>query len=236
MYRLFYTPTWFNGWDLIVEAIGLIVVLLIAAYSYKVYRISKENRYAYLALAFLLVVAGTVFKLITSGILYYGSLRAGVADVLLPLAGADLQFADLYYRGAFFLQMVCFLGAWLLLFFLSQKSRERLSKLHELSQILLFVYLIVLISLVANFKYFVFYLTSLVILALTVLNYYKNYLTTKGRNSFLVTLAFLCLMVANIFFVFVFVNNLLYVIGEGFLLLGFLVLLFAYTTIIHRSR
>ena len=43
MYRLFYTPTWFNGWDIIFEAFILIIALMIAGYSWRIYKLNKEN-------------------------------------------------------------------------------------------------------------------------------------------------------------------------------------------------
>ncbi|MDO8656133.1 MAG: hypothetical protein Q7K45_02760, partial [Nanoarchaeota archaeon] len=129
----------------------------------------------------------------------------------------------------FFLQMVPVLGALLLIFFVSQKPRDRLHKYYELSQMALFVYLILLISVVSNFKYFVFYLTSAVLLGLITLNYYKNYLNSnQNPNAFRVMSAFLIMFFANIFFIFVFLVEDFYVIAEVLLLVGFLVLLYTY--------
>ncbi len=235
MYRLFFTPEWFNGFDLVFETIGLVIALLIAFYSYKVFRFSKENKFAYFSLAFVLVALGLGFKMFTSSVLYFFPIRESVAIVLKPMLGGGLSFADLFYRAAFFLQMSTMLGAWLLIFFISQKSRERLKKYHEVSQIALFMYLILLISIVANFKYFIFYLTSAVILGMTVLNYYKNYLNSKkNKNAFRVMLSFLFILLSNIIFVFVFLYDKLYVVGEIVMLIGFLLLLATYRRIIKK--
>jgi len=153
-------------------------------------------------------------------------------SLLKPLTGTGLQFADLFYRSAFFLQMFLMLAAVLLIFFIAQKSRDRLNKLHEVSQMSLFVYLIFLISFVANFKYVVFYLTASVILGLIVVQYYKNYLNAnKNKNTFNVMLGFLFVLIGNLFFVFVYLYNQLYVFGEVFMLIGFLILLRTYRKI-----
>jgi len=229
MYQLFFTPSWFNGYDLVFEGISLIVALLIAGYSWKIYCMSHENRYGYFSLAFILIGLSLALKMFTYGVLYFGSLREVVATALSPVTGTGLEFADLFYRAAFFLQMVGLLGAWLLIFFVSQKSRERLHNFYEVSQITLFVYLILLISFVSNFNYTAFYLTCAVIMGLTVLNYYKNYLNTKrNNNAFLVMIAFLFVLLSNISFIFVFLWESMYVAGEVFLLIGFLMLLYAY--------
>jgi hypothetical protein len=235
MYRLFFTPEWFNGFDLVFETIGLIIALMIAFYSYKIFRFSKENKFVYFSLAFVLVALGLGFKMFTSSVLYFFPLRESVAIVLKPVMGGGLTLADLFYRAAFFMQMSVMLSAWLLIFFISQKSRERLKKYHEISQIALFIYLILLISIVANFRYFIFYLTSAVILGMTVLNYYKNYLNSKrNKNSFRVMLSFLFILFSNIIFIFVSFYDKLYIVGEVIMLIGFLLLLSTYRRITKK--
>ncbi len=234
MYQLFATPSWFSGWDIVFDVVGLVAALLIAAYSWRLYNVNRENRFAYFSLAFILVTIGFIMKILTSGIVYYTPIRDVAADVLRPVAGAGLRFSQLLYRGGFFLQMAPMLGAWLLIFFTSQKPRERLRKFYEVSQIALFIYLILLISVVANFKYFVYYLTAAVLLGLIVLNYYKNYLNSGNQNAFRVMLSFLFILLGHLFFVFVFLNNSLYVIGEVLMLIGFILLLYTYSHVTRR--
>ncbi len=234
MFRLFFTPEWFNGFDLLFDSIGLVVAMLIAAYSWRVYKFNKENRFAYFSLAFLLVSVSLAFKIFTSGVLYYFPVRETVAQVIGSAAGPRLKYSALFYRAGFFFQMASMLGAWLVIFFVSQKSRARLTKFYELSQIGLFVYLLLLISVISNFKYEVFYLTCSVLLSLIVLNYYKNYLTTEKKSVFKVMTAFLFILAGNIFSVFVFLQNGSYVVGEVLILIGFLILLQTYRAVVRR--
>ena len=98
------------------------------------------------------------------------------------------------------------------------------------------MYLVLLISVVANFEYTVFYLTSAVLLALITLNYYKSYLNNQNKNTFRVMLAFLLMLLANLFFVFVFAWEGFYFFGELVLLIGFLALLFTYTSVVARGK
>ena len=237
MYRLFFTPTWFNGWDIVFEAVIFVIALLIAGYSYRIYRLNRENKYSYLSFAFLLISLGLLFKVVTSSILYFTPVRDAALITLAPLVAgpkSGLQFADLFYRAGFFLQMAPILAAWLLIFLVSQKSRQRLTKWYEVSQIALFVYLIFLVSIIANFQYTVFYLTSVVILSLVVLNYYKNYLN-RGKNhlTYLVMVAFALILTSNIFFIFVFAFDGFYFLGEVLLLAGFLLLLYVYRRVVR---
>ena len=234
MYRLFFTPEWFNGLDILFDVVSVVIALLIAAYSWRLFQVNRENKYVYFSLAFIFVAFGLSLKAFTNGVLYFFPMREVVKDVLYPLAGEELSLSHLYYRASFFLQMLSMLGAWLLIFFISQKPRERLKKFYEVSQIGLFIYLVFLISFVSNFKYFVFYLTSTVLLSLIVLNYYKKYLNSNNRNTYKVMWAFLFILFGNIFFIFVFFVQGFYVIGEILMLLGFLQLLHAYTAIKRR--
>lgn len=237
MFRPYYTPVWFNGWDILFESIIVLIALLIAAYSWKAYRLNKENRFAYFSLALLLIALGMGLKIITGSITYFDPARDAALGTLRPLAGEHLEFTPLLYRLGFFLQMVPVLGALLLIFFVSQKPRDRLHKYHEMSQIALFVYLILLISVVSNFKYFVFYLTSAVLLGLITLNYYQNYLNSNhNTNAFRVMTAFLILLFANLFFIFVFLVEEFYVVAEILLLLGFLTLLYTYYKITKLKK
>tara|TARA_Y100000310_G_C20704331_1_gene833704 strand:- start:31029 stop:31736 length:708 start_codon:yes stop_codon:yes gene_type:complete len=229
MFRLFITPTWFNGFDLLFNIVSLVIALSIAGYSWKIYRTHQENKFAYFSLAFLSLSAAYVFKVFTSGIVYFTPIRDVAANVLRPIAGQGLEFSGYLYRSGFTLHMIAILGAWLLIFFISQKSRSRLNKLHEVMQIGLFLYLIFLIAIVSNFTPVVFTLTSCVILSMIVLNYYKNYLNTnKNNNAFLVMMSFLLILFGNFMFVFTFFIRNLYVLGEVFVVLGFLLLLYTY--------
>ena len=239
MFRLFYTPSWFNGLDIIFEAVILVIALMIAAYSYRIFRLNKDNnKFSYLSLAFILIALGFAVKIGTSATLYFTPIRDVALGILAPVVSgpqSDLQFADLFYRAGFFLQMASILAGWLLIFFVSQKSRDRLSKWHEISQMALFVYLIFLISFVANFQYMIFYLTSAVLLSLIVLNYYKNYLNkNNNKNAYLVMFSFLLVLLGNICFIFVFVLGNFYIVGEIFILIGFLLLLYVYRRIVKK--
>ena len=229
---LFFTLGWFSGWDVAFDLVSLLVALLIAAYSWKMYRLSDENRFGYFSFAFLLISFAFLMKVLLSGATYFTTVRS-IADIVLrPAVGAQRQYSFLFYRAGFFLQTAPMLAAWLLIFFVSQKKSGRLKKYYEISQIALFVYLILLISVVSNFEFTVFYLTSSVILGMTVLNYFKNYLNTnKNTNAFWVMIAFLVILFANFTFIFVFLQPALYALGEALMLLGFLVLLYTYSQI-----
>ena len=235
MFKLFFTPEWFQGWDLGFQGISLVIALLIAMYSFRMYKVTDENKFAYFAGAFVLIAIGFISSIITQSLVYFRPVRTVAMDMLVPVVGRaakGVNYSQLFFRTGFFVSMVTTLGAWLLMFFVSQKRSGRLKRYYDVSQIALFVYLLVLISIVSNFTYFVFYLTSLVIIGLTVLNYYKNYLNTnRNRNAKTVMNAFIALMVGHLFFVFVFLFPSFYVIGQVLVLIGLLMLLSVYSRV-----
>ncbi len=228
MYRLFWTPEWFNGWDITFGVVGILIALLIAAYSYKIHSVTGKNNFGYFSFAFVLVALSLAIKGFTTSVLYFHPIREATYQLLQPALTGGSLINDLFYRGAFFLHMTSMLGAWLLIFFISQKVRSRLKRYYEVAQIGLFIYFIFLISWVSNFKGMVFYLTSLVITSLIALNYYKNYLNNKNKNTYKVMGAFLFIALSNIFYIFVYFYEGMYVFGEVFMLIGFLMLLHTY--------
>lgn len=234
MNGLFVTPVWFHGWDILFDLVGLVIALFIAGYSWRVFRLSKETKYLYFSLAFVMVSFALLVKGITSSTVYFSMARTAADAVLGSAVGTARQYSVIFYRLGYFLEMAPMLGAWLLVFFISQKGRRRLQKFHEMTQIGLFIYLVLLVSVVSNFQYTVFYLTSTVLLSLIVLNYYKNYLRTQNPNSLKVMNAFIFIFLGNLAFIFIFLSETLYVVGEVFMLIGFIQLLLTYIKITSR--
>lgn len=231
MFKLFETPLWFNGIDLIFDAVTVVIALMIAGFGWRMYKISSENKFGYFSFAFLMVALASSFKMLMQGLVYWGNVRNVAMDVLIPIVGRGAQgvnYSIIFWRGGFFVFMLLMLGAWLLLFYVSQRRSGRLKSYHEVSQIALFVYLLVLISIVSNFNPVIFYLTSSVILGMSVLNYYKNYLNTEKKSALWVMWAFLLVLFGNLLLVFVGYFSSLYVIGELFIVGGFLLLLATY--------
>lgn len=239
MFTLFETPAWFAGFDLALDTIAFLITLIISAYSYKLYKLCKNNKFGYFGFAFALMSLAFLVKIVTYTVVYFSTpqIVAGeIVSVVTGLQSVDITFRDLLYRLGFFIQMAANLGALLLLYLVSQKSRDRLKKFYELSQIALFTYFVFLISVVSTFKYTVFYLTSLVLLALIVLNYYQNYLISRSQNSKNVLTAFIFLLIAQVFFVFIFAANWFYFVAEIFTIISFAIIAYVYVKVTRRRK
>ena len=224
MFTLFETPVWFAGFDLALDTVAFLIALVISSYSFKLFRLSSNRKFGYFSLAFGLMSIGLLFKLATYAVIYSSTsqfVAATTIEVVTGMNGVDLSMRNLLYRFGFFVQMAATLGSLLLLYLVSQKSRDRLKQFYEISQISLFTYFVLFVSVVATFKFFVFYLTSMILLALIVLNYYQNYLQKRSTNSWRVLVAFSCLLCAQLFFVLIMASSWSYFVAEILTIISF---------------
>jgi len=193
MLRLFEVPTLFQGFDLVFSLISLCLVTIVTLYAYKVYRLSSERRHFYFVSALSLVVISQLVKLFMNSVLYYTSFRTATAALLDPVVDV-IPSVNLLYRFVYFTHFVLLLGAWSMLFFLSQPSRNRLDNTYEVIQLCVFASFLGILSVVATYKFVVYALTAFVMLAGASVNYRKQYLnhgtgTGLGRSVLLLTFA-----------------------------------------------
>ena len=74
--ELIIRPEWFLGTESLFEIISMIIILIISAYSYKVYKLSSNKKYKYLSVSFFSIGLGFLFKIISDYvILYYSQLN-----------------------------------------------------------------------------------------------------------------------------------------------------------------
>ena len=160
MFTLFETPAWFAGFDLALDAIAFLITILITSFSYRMYKLSDSRKYGYFSLAFALMSLAFLFKLGTYAVVYSSTSQVVAATTIQTVTGMDgvtLGVRNLFYAFGFFVQMAATLGSLLLLFLISQTSRDRLKKFYEVSQIALFTYFVILLSVVSTFKYVIWY-------------------------------------------------------------------------------
>ena len=83
MIQLIYSPVWFRGADILIDAFSMIVILLIAFFSIKCYRISRKNRnYVYLAASFIMIAASFLFKILTNFTFYSKILETKTVGII----------------------------------------------------------------------------------------------------------------------------------------------------------
>ncbi|MEA3430735.1 MAG: hypothetical protein U9R08_05660, partial [Nanoarchaeota archaeon] len=75
MLELVYSPQWFYGIDILFESINVIAALLIAFFSYKIYKYTKDRHCLYFGLSFLAICIAFISKILTNFQIYFNVLR-----------------------------------------------------------------------------------------------------------------------------------------------------------------
>ncbi len=223
--RFVFSPTYFNGFDSVMEIITVIVSLLIAYVSYRCYKFSGEKKYKYFAWAFAAISVAFFFKIITNISIYYQVLetvRMGRIEMrFLSIKQTDLMYIIGYflYRSLFFFGL---LGIW---FTLEKISSKRL--------ILLMAWFIFVVNYFSHYAYFFFHITIFLMLLFISSSYFYHQRKVCSLSSRLVTVAFGLLAVSQLFFIFEWLKLDLYVIGTIIQTIAFIILLYTYL-LVHR--
>ncbi len=206
----------FRGIDSLIEFLIVIVSFIISYYSYRVYKIIKENHYLYFSFSFLSVGVSFIFK-IFSNLTIVHKIVVENANFVFTL-WSQYKYINLINFFSFIFYKSFHLIGFLILFLLITKTEKK-------ENIALFLYLSFITVLSSIFFNFIFHLTLVIILLFLTFYFYENHLKIKSKNSLLVFIAFLIMLTSHLFFIFSDFNSLFYLIGEILLLIGFLCLL-----------
>lgn len=222
-------PGWFIFPSIIIDLIAFMVLLMISLYSFKYYKLNKNNKnYLYLAWSFLLICLSFGFKILTNLTIYYPILKSNIAG---PVTTALVGVRE--YNIFSFLTFSAFVLFHLLgLFFLYTIYNKERHKSH----IFLIVYFILLSTYLSYLNYYIFHLTSLFFLAILSLVYLKKYLNTGYNNTKILYYAFSILALSQIFFMFISINQYFFVFAEVIQLIGYLLLLLMLTKVINYGK
>lgn len=228
MIRIVYAPQWFYGIDTIIELFSFLTALLIAYYAYKFYKFSFERKYKYFSLSFLALALGSLAKIAMNFTIYYPYIvKQQIGLLNIDITGVNK--AILYTIG-FDVHRILMLFGLAGIYILLSKSKLK-------SQLILFTYFILLTALFSHNSYFVFYITMALFLGYIVFFYYKNYtLNPKNYKLILVTLAFFMIFNAQLCFLLVHYWEHLYAMGGFFQLVGYLMLLYSYVSLVLPTR
>ncbi|MFH1073191.1 MAG: hypothetical protein V1743_07225 [Nanoarchaeota archaeon] len=213
MAHLIVSPYWFYGVDSLFEIIGMIVSLLIAYFSYKIYKYSSSKTYRIMSLAFFFIAISYFIKIITNTFIYFKILSFEHFVVMNQLVELNM-----IYTVGFVLLRVAFLMGLILLLSLALK-------INDIKIIFLLFFFSVITAAFSDYKYYIFHLTAAILLVFIARYFYKNYCEKRTGTSHCIFNSFAILAVANFIFMFVLLNNIFYVVGEVVQLVGYLVLL-----------
>ena len=229
MIQVVYTPIWFYGKDLIIDVISAFVLLLIASFSIRYYKIEKKNKnYINLAISFFLIALSFSFKTLTNFTIYYKVLETKNFG-LFSLTYQLIKTSDiLFFTGFLLYRLLTLLGLYML-YSIYQKKQPK-------SNIFLIIFFILTSTYFSQSAYYIFHLTSLVILSFVTFQYYKNFKKNRQSTAKLLTSSFAIIGISQIFFVFVNINNMIYVLAELTQLLGYLILLITFIKVLRNAK
>ena len=224
--QFIFSPEWFYGLDSVLDFFLLIVALIIAFHSYKLFLFSKKNNYKYFSLAFLLFSLGILTKIIINLAIYYDVLESFSLRTMSFLGSTITYYEFLTILGYFAFRMLFLVGI-MGIYAVSYKKTS-------FNDITLFLFFFIIIGMFSHYWYYAFHLTALAFLLFISYFYYKNYIKHKKTSSFFVFLCFLLLSLSQILFIPTRFNSEFYVFAEILQFLGFLSLMFANFVVLRK--
>src|SRR3989338_6456908 len=224
-----FSPEWFYGFDSIIELIAIIVSILLVYYSYKCFKLTKENKYLYFSTAFLSITLAFTAKIIGTLAIYKPtitrtSIGSTIHEVFTDLTPYSINAIALIIH--FFFMLLGFMILFLIISKLSWKNKK---------VIVLLAYFVLIATWISIIHYQLFYATTFALLLLITYSYYQNYKEIKDEKARFVAIAFGILLVSQGFFIFAIYSSTMYVLAELIQLLGFVYLLIPFILIFKRK-
>lgn len=209
-------PYWFRGVDALFGLVYILVTLLIAAMSYKAYKLTEEKKYSYFS---------TAFALMSLSFAVYSFLNIALTMHLSDTLNSILTEFDY----GFLLHMVFMFAALTLLLVVTLKIEQK--------KVVMLLFALMLLLAVFSYQYYIkFHLISFLLLFILGHQFYTNYLEKKNFNAKLVFVSFYLLACAQVFFLVMIYNPIFYVVADILQLLGFLVLAYMFVRVLNHGR
>jgi len=215
-------PLWFLNADLIIEFISLLIALLIGIFSHRACKFTNERKYLYFALAFYLIAASFGIKMLASW-LSCSQFKQIVFESV-TMVQYNLNNIQTIYALGSFLHRFFMLTGLIILTTLCLRIKANKTRL-------LLLFFIFISTWFSRETYFIFHLIAAFLLLYISLFFYANHYKKQTKNSFLVALAFALMFISQLIFIFVLLDQKIYVVGVIIQLLGFLSLLLTYLLI-----
>jgi hypothetical protein len=225
--RFVFTPTWFIGKDVLIEAFSFIVLFIFSILAIRSYKLNKNRKFLYLGTGFALIGLAQFANVLTKLVLYYDvgpSQQIGAAIV----AAHVLSSVDIFYYVGFFLHKFLTLSG---LYIICRLPREHRS----IWDSILIIYFIVISALGSQEIFYLFHITALVILLFIGYNYYKLYMRNQFKNTLILLFAFLFLGLSQLIYILSPVET-MYVLANILELITYIVLLILVVIILYYGK
>ncbi len=223
-----YSPRWFYGKDIMIDLISIFVLVLIAFFTLRYYRLNRKNRnYLLFASSFILMAVAFLFKIATNFTIYYEIPQTSQLG-LLTLTYSVIKTSDLlFFAGYLMYRMLMLLGLYILYSIYHKQNRFN---------VFLIIYLILVSVYFSSSAYFMFHLTSLIILSIITYDYFKNYHKSMQVTGKWLAYSFVLIAASQLVFIFIKLHTLLYVIAELIQLAGYVLLLITFIKVLKDGK
>jgi len=224
-----YSPPWFYGKDIVIDIVSVVVVLLIAVFSFRNFLLDKKNkRHFFLSSAFILLGLSFIIKILTNILSHTESWLS--RQFWLSVFGTQIikSYGFLSAIG-FLLYALLTLFGFYILYVLSSKD--------ELSMnYVIIAYFIIILTYFTRFTYFILYITAFIFLFAISRRYFLSYKETKYKNTLFLCSSFSVITLSQFVFIFTSSNPTLSVAAELIQLLGYLFLLYTFIMVLRNAK
>lgn len=229
-----FSPPWFCGVNIFIDVFSLITLLLIAFFSYQVYRLDKDKKMNYyLSLAFLLMAAGLFAKVFTTGLIFYHQ-PMGIANipVVNQIVNQDIQgvrASTVLFTFSVMLFRLCTLIGLYILYSVFQKR-------FHLSDAIVVLTAFFLVTFYSQSGSFGFHIMAIPMIGLIAYRFYDNYRRNHMGTTLLLTASFMTILLSHSLFIFEGVSPMCYVTAEYIQLIGYFLLLLTFIMVLQHGK
>lgn len=216
----------FYGLDSVIDLSIFLVALWIAYESGKIYKSFGNKKHLYFSWAFIFISTSQLLKIAAN---FTGLPTVILENNNISVTIMNLASFQIVYLLSFTLYKILLVLGFLTLFLTVTKTDSK-------QNILLVVYLSIVTVLFSVYLNFVFNFTLAVILLILCAYFYSNYKKTESLNSLLVYLSFTLVFLSKVLGVLYPFSPIFYLIDEGLLLAGFIILLVNQLNMIKKCR
>ncbi|MBU0930001.1 MAG: hypothetical protein KJ623_02930 [Nanoarchaeota archaeon] len=229
MIDIVFSPKWFNGIDSVFEGISVIVLILIASYSLKLYKFNKNKNFKDFSIAFFVLAAAFLFKILTNITVYYNVFETyNLGNLIFTIS--SIKASSIFYNGGyFFFRLLTLFGLYLFITIIDKKETNSM----------FMIYFIAITTVFSTWAYYIFQLTALLFSGYITYIYFKSYrqrvcdLCDKRVNNIKYPfIAFLTISISNALFIFIKLNTYIYVVAEYIQLIGYIILLYTFIRVL----
>ena len=227
MVQLVFSPKWFWGKDIFIDSIAAFVLILIAVFVTRYYRIKKSRNYLYFAISFYLMALSFLSKILINFTIYYQVLHTQVIGSIQYTQIILKSSEILAISGLFFYRLLTLVGLFMLYSIYEKQSK---------ANILLMAFFIITSVFFSKEEYYIFYILSFIFLGIISNRYYQNYKKNKKKETAMLAASFAVITLSQVLFIFVNFARYLYVAGEIMQLIGYVILLVTFVSVLKHGR